>query len=85
MVEIGMGLSQGYEVSERIQGTVGFPLPGVHARIISAETGEDITESRNTPGMLQIKGSTVFKEYFNRPEATQKEFTKDGWYIESCI
>lgn len=77
--EIGMGLSQGYDVSERIQGTVGFPLPGVQARIISAETGEDVTEKRDTPGMLQIKGKTVFREYFNRPEATKKEFTEDGW------
>ncbi|KAI9475637.1 MAG: hypothetical protein EXX96DRAFT_574027 [Benjaminiella poitrasii] len=85
MTEIGMALSQEYIVSERVQGTVGIPLPGVQARIISVETNEDVTELREVPGMLQIKGDTVFKEYWNRPEATQKEFTKDGWFITGDI
>jgi acyl-CoA synthetase (AMP-forming)/AMP-acid ligase II len=76
--EIGMGLSQEYLISERVQGTVGIPLPGVQARII-AEDGKDVTESRNVPGMLQIKGPNVFKEYWQKPEATKKEFTEDGW------
>jgi malonyl-CoA/methylmalonyl-CoA synthetase len=33
-------------------------------------------------GNLQIfNGPTVFKEYFNNPEATKKEFTDDGWFV----
>ncbi|KAI7891526.1 uncharacterized protein EV154DRAFT_220851 [Mucor mucedo] len=79
MTEIGMALSQEYVIWERVQGTVGIPLPGVQVRII-AEDGKDVTDKRNTPGMLQIKGNTVFKEYWQRPEATKKEFTKDGWF-----
>lgn len=78
-LEIGMALSQEYLVSERVEGTVGIPLPGVQVRLISPETGENVTETREVPGMLQIKGPTVFKEYWQRPEATQKEFTEDGW------
>ena len=31
-------------------------------------------------GELQVKGPAVFKEYYNRPEATKKEFTKDKWF-----
>lgn len=31
-------------------------------------------------GELHVKGDNVFKEYFNRPHATQKEFTADGWF-----
>lgn len=85
MTEIGMALSQEYWIWERIQGTVGIPLPGIQARIISAETNEDVTESRNVPGMLQIKGKTVFKEYWGRPDATKKEFTEDGWFITGDI
>lgn len=85
MTEIGMALSQEYVIWERVQGTVGIPLPGVAARIISAETGEDVTEARNTPGMLQIKGKTVFKEYWGRPDATKKEFTDDGWFITGDV
>ncbi|KAI8639741.1 hypothetical protein BD408DRAFT_452965 [Parasitella parasitica] len=85
MTEIGMALSQEYVIWERVQGTVGVPLPGVQARIISAETNEDVTEARNVPGMLQIKGKTVFKEYWGRADATKKEFTEDGWFITGDI
>ena len=27
-----------------------------------------------------MSGPTVFKEYYNRKEATHKEFTHDGWF-----
>jgi malonyl-CoA/methylmalonyl-CoA synthetase len=27
-----------------------------------------------------VKGDNVFKEYWQRPEATQATFTKDGWF-----
>ncbi|KAI8986332.1 hypothetical protein BDB01DRAFT_604929 [Pilobolus umbonatus] len=86
MTEIGMALSQEYYIWERVVGTVGVPLPGVQTKIME-ETKEgsglfdkDITQERNKPGMLFIKGPTVFKEYWQRPEATKKEFTADGWF-----
>lgn len=78
IIEIGMALSQEYVIWERVQGTVGIPLPGVQVRIIS-DDGKDVTDKRNIPGMLQIKGNTVFKEYWQKPDATKKEFTEDGW------
>lgn len=31
-------------------------------------------------GELLIKGPSVFEGYWNKPEATEKEFTKDGWF-----
>lgn len=31
-------------------------------------------------GNLEVKGDSVFKEYFSKPEATKKEFTSDGWF-----
>lgn len=31
-------------------------------------------------GELLIKGPNVFREYHNKPEATEKEFTEDGWF-----
>ena len=33
-----------------------------------------------TSGEIQVKGPNVFKEYWNRPEATQATFTQDGWF-----
>lgn len=35
----------------------------------------------NEIGQLQLSGPTVFREYYNNVTATEKSFTKDGWFI----
>ena len=77
---------------ERVPGFVGRPLPGVEAKIVSwSEDGGDYTtlaeadhdnvsDDNSESGELLIKGPNVFKEYHNKPEATRKEFTEDGWF-----
>lgn len=49
----------------------------------SDKSSEQVKINRNqeTVGNLQIKGPTVFKGYFNKPEATAAAFTSDGWFI----
>lgn len=32
-------------------------------------------------GSLQVQGPSVFKEYWNRAEATKQAFTDDGWFV----
>jgi malonyl-CoA/methylmalonyl-CoA synthetase len=64
MTETFMTLSNPY-VGERRAGTVGFPLPGVSARIVDGE--------------LQIKSPTVFAGYWRNPDATAAAFD-DGWF-----
>ena len=66
MTEIGMALSNPYD-GPRVAGHVGYPLPGVSVRL--SEEGE-----------IQVKGPTVFKEYWNKPESTAESFTADGWF-----
>lgn len=34
----------------------------------------------NLQGELLVKGDSVFKEYYNRPQATEKEFTLDHYF-----
>jgi len=76
MTEIGMGLSNPYR-GERIPGSVGMPLPGVEVRLV----GDDGSEvSGDEPGEIQVKGPTVFLEYWDRPEDTGSAFTSDGWF-----
>ena len=64
------------------EGTVGHPVPGVAAKVIDPETGEDL--GINTPGMLLISGPNVMKGYLNRPEQTA-EVIRDGWYVTGDI
>ena len=90
MTEIGMALSQPL-AGHRVPGTVGTPLPGVEARLVSwspegvsttlAEADHSSVSSPNSEaGELLVRGPNVFAEYHNRPEATRKEFTEDGWF-----
>lgn len=81
MTEIGMGLSNSYRW-ERRPGHVGLPLPGVEMRLVDAH---NIPVGANEPGEYQFKGPSVFKEYWQNPEATQKAFTDDGWLITGDI
>ncbi len=81
MTEIGMGLSNSYR-GERRPGHIGLPLPGVEMRLVD-EDNNPVKE--NEPGEFQIKGPSVFKEYWQKPEATQKAFTRDGWFVTGDI
>jgi malonyl-CoA/methylmalonyl-CoA synthetase len=60
-----MNLSNPY-AGERRAGTVGFPLPGITARIVDGE--------------LEVKGANVFAGYWRRPDATAAAFTPDGFF-----
>ncbi|GBP35729.1 Luciferin 4-monooxygenase [Eumeta japonica] len=48
-------------------------------RLINIDTGEDIQEA-NVAGELWIRGPTLFKGYYNNPEATSEAFADDGWF-----
>ncbi len=79
MTEIGMGLSCGLDPELRIDGSVGWPLPGVQVRLTDKETGA-VVDSNGVDAMIEVKGDNVFVEYWHRPEDTAKEFTEDGWF-----
>ncbi|EAZ82665.1 acyl-CoA synthetase [Algoriphagus machipongonensis] len=76
MTEIGMAVSNPYH-GERRAGHIGQPLPGVLLRTVDEE-GQPV--NAGDPGEIQIKGPSVFKEYWGKPEATAKSFTEDGWF-----
>ena len=75
MTEIGMALSNSYR-AERIPGAVGKPLPLVEVRLVH-ESGEGVAPG--VPGEIEVRGPNVFREYWNKPEATQQAF-RDGWF-----
>ena len=75
---IGLQILEGYGLTETTApatvnrpgtfkiGTVGSALPGVSVRIGDQDE-------------VQVKGESVFKEYWNNPEATAEAFTDDGY------
>ncbi|XP_040908091.1 malonate--CoA ligase ACSF3, mitochondrial isoform X1 [Toxotes jaculatrix] len=91
MTEIGMALSNPLK-GPRIPGAVGSPLPSVEVRIVmNNTTNTTIVEGnhRDTqvrPGLegkegeLLVRGPSVFKEYWNKPQETRETFTDGGWF-----
>ncbi|GAT29565.1 AMP-binding enzyme [Aspergillus luchuensis] len=92
MTEVGMALSCGLEDIDRVDGSVGWPLPSVEARLmeIDDETGSqaviphgaeiDPVSRKERIGEIQLRGPTVFEGYWHNDEATARDFTADGWF-----
>ena len=66
------------DASQRIGGSVGFPLPGVNLRI-AGDNGAVL--GCGEVGSIQVKGPNVFAGYWRMPEKTAQEFTDDGYFI----
>ena len=75
MTEIGMALANPLN-GERRPGRVGTPLPGVEVRLVD-ESGTEVESG--TPGELEVRGASVFLEYWKRPDETTAAF-RDGWF-----
>jgi long-chain acyl-CoA synthetase len=78
-LDVGIRVFEGYGLTETSPvlsrntfdgyraGTTGKFIPNIEARL--APDGE-----------LEVKGTSVFKGYWQKEEATAKEFTEDGWF-----
>jgi malonyl-CoA/methylmalonyl-CoA synthetase len=75
MTEIGMALSNPLH-GQRRPGVVGVPLPGVDVRLVD-EAGRPVAEG--AAGEIEVRGPSVFSEYWQRPEETRAAF-RDGWF-----
>ncbi|KAL6877078.1 hypothetical protein J3F83DRAFT_712592 [Trichoderma novae-zelandiae] len=82
MTEVGMALSCGLSFADRVDASVGWPLPSVQARLVDVDSGDVIPpgqdidpQGRERSGEIQLRGPTIFKEYWRNPSATAKEFT----------
>jgi malonyl-CoA/methylmalonyl-CoA synthetase len=49
----------------------------VEARLVD-EGGNPVAPG--TPGEIEVRGPAVFREYWNRPEATEQAFRAGGWF-----
>ncbi|KAG4306062.1 hypothetical protein PORY_000050, partial [Pneumocystis oryctolagi] len=82
MTETGMILSGGLDLEKRLEGSVGWELPYIKVRLVNTEDSID-------EGEIWVSGDAVFKEYFNKPDATKNAFVyeKDGtrWFKTNDI
>ncbi len=81
MTEMGMAISNPLN-GERKARFIGQPLPDVQIRLVD-EYNNIVAEGK--PGEIQVKGPSVFKEYWNKPEATKESFSEDGWFLTGDI
>ncbi|MEU4647554.1 acyl-CoA synthetase [Nocardia fluminea] len=64
---------------ERRPGWVGTPVRGVETRLRD-EAGSPVPHDGASIGGLQVRGPMLFDGYLNRPEATARDWTEDGWF-----
>ena len=64
------------------EGTVGRPVPGVSAKIVDPDSGEDLPGQQE--GMLLVKGPNIMLGYLNQPDKTA-EVMRGGWYVTGDI
>lgn len=57
----------------RVRGSVGRPLSGVTARIVTEDEG-----SESAFGALEVSGPTIFEGYLTT--SAEEDFTADGWF-----
>lgn len=82
MTEVGMALSCGLDFEDRVDGSVGWPLPFVEARLVDdngevVELGEEIDAAgKERDGEIQLRGPTIFKEYWQNDTATLETFAE---------
>jgi len=60
----------------RIDGCA-FPLEGLEVRIVDIDSGRE--QPPGTPGEIRVRGWSLMKGYYNKPEETARAIDAEGW------
>jgi acyl-CoA synthetase (AMP-forming)/AMP-acid ligase II len=78
MSEVGSIAQTGIDdPPEQVATSVGFLAPGLEARIVEPESGDDLPDGE--VGELWIRGPSVMKGYFRNQALTSKALVEGGW------
>lgn len=87
---IGVPLVEGYGLTETapiisvrpfkrpVLGNVGHPIRELAAKVVDPATGKEV--KRGKKGALLVKGPTVMKGYYKRPDLTASVIDENGWF-----
>lgn len=67
---------------DAIEGSVGRPVPGVSAKVVSPDSDRELAAGED--GMLLISGPNVMRGYLGRDDLTIAA-VRDGWYVTGDI
>jgi acyl-CoA synthetase (AMP-forming)/AMP-acid ligase II len=86
---LGVVMAEGYGITEatctvagplgrpNTPGATGWLVPGMEARIVDPETGEDAPDGE--PGEILLRGPQIMSGYYGRAEETAATIDSDGW------
>ncbi len=75
----GINIVIGYGLSETCATVTCYPQPGYE--LDSAGTVMPRVQIRiGENNEIQVKGPTILREYYNKPQETAEAFTQDGWF-----
>ncbi len=79
MSEFGVGVAIGALDSTEEQSceASGFPAPGYEIRVVDPDTGRD--QPPGTPGEILVRGYTLMRGYYEKPEATAAAIDAGGF------
>ncbi len=79
MSEFGVGVAVGALDSTEEQSceASGYPAPGYEIRVVDAGTGRD--QPPGTPGEILVRGYSLMRGYYDKPEATAAAIDAEGW------
>ncbi|KAK4056373.1 long-chain fatty acid-CoA ligase [Microbotryomycetes sp. JL221] len=61
-------------------GVVGVPSPAVEAKLVDYPEANYFSTNNPPQGEVWIRGATVTKGYYKRPDETKEAYTDDGWF-----
>ncbi|MEM9732343.1 MAG: long-chain-fatty-acid--CoA ligase [Pseudomonadota bacterium] len=80
--ETSSGITCNPTDTDAYTGTVGLPMPNVEVRMVD-EDGKEVPIGER--GEIAIRGPQVMAGYWQQPEATEKAFTKDGFFLSGDV
>ena len=75
----GLFIMVGYGLSETTATVTCFPVPGYEIGSVGTTlSGVHVRIGENSE--VEVKGPTIMRGYYNKPDATEAAFTEDGWF-----